>query len=195
NIEGRVQKVNRLRPAPGSARPDWSIIDDIASYMGQSLGLASAETIAKEIAETVPLYSGVTHDHLDWDARDGAVVPLEGSQPFDHVPVVLEGPQAPGAQFTLHRARTMYDDGVRLRHSPSLHPLGPGAVVAINPADAPGLGVTDGVTVEVTTSHGKGEFTAVLDERTPGGVVYVPANQAGGAALGIDPVARLKVVS
>lgn len=195
NVEGRVQKVNRLRPAPGSARPDWSIVDDIASYMGQSLGLASAETIAKEIAETVPLYSGVTHDHLDWDARDGAVVPLEGSQPFDHVPVVLEGPRAPGAQFTLHRARTMYDDGVRLRHSPSLHPLAPGAVVAINPADAPGLGVTDGVTVEVTTSHGKGEFTAVLDERTPGGVVYVPANQAGGAALGIDPVARLKVVS
>lgn len=195
NVEGRVQKVNRLRPAPGSARPDWSIVDDIASYMAQPLGLVSAETIAKEIAESVPLYSGVTHDHLDWDARDGAVVPLDGSQPFDHIPVVLDGPQAPGAQFTIHRARTMYDDGVRLRHSPSLHPLAPGTIVAINPADAPGLGVTEGATVEVTTSHGKGEFTAVLDENTPGGVAYVPANQPGSAALGTDPVARLKVVS
>lgn len=195
NVEGRVQKVNRLRPAPGSARPDWSIVDDIASYMEQPLALASAETIAKEIAESVPLYSGVTHDHLDWDARDGAVVPLEGSQPFDHVPVVLDGPQAPGAQFTIHRARTMYDDGVRLRHSPSLHPLAPGAIVAINPADAPGLGVTEGATVEVTTSHGKGEFKAVLDEGTPGGVAYVPTNQVGGATLGTDPVVRLKVVS
>lgn len=89
----------------------------------------------------------------------------------------------------------MYDDGVRLRHSPSLHALSPGAIVAINPADAPGLGVTEGATVEVTTSHGKGEFKAVLDEGTPGGVVYVPVNQAGSAALGTDPVARLKVVT
>ena len=194
NVEGRVQKVNRLRPPPGSARPDWSIVDDVASCMDRPLGLASAETIAKEIAESVPLYGGVTHDHLDWDARDGVVVPLEGSQPFDHVPVVFDGPQAPGAQFTIHRARTMYDDGVRLRHSPSLHPLAPGAIVAINPLDAPGLGVTEGATVEVTTSHGKGEFEAVLDEGTPCGVVYVPANQADSAALGTDPVVRLKVV-
>lgn len=195
NVEGRVQKVNRLRPAPGSGRPDWSIVDDIASYMNQPLGLASEETIAKEVAESVPLYSGVTHDHLEWDARDGAVVPLEGSQPFDYLPVVLDGHAAPGAQFTIHRARTMYDDGVRLRHCESLHPLAPGAVAAINPADAPGLGVTEGAEVQITTGHGEGRFTAVLDEGTPSGVVYVPANQEQAASLGTDPVVRIKVVT
>jgi NADH-quinone oxidoreductase subunit G len=195
NVEGRVQKVNRIRPAPGSGRPDWSILDDLASYMEQPLGFSSAEMIAKEISESLPLYHGVTHDHLEWDARDGVVVPIEGSQPFDHIPVVIEGHQAPGAQFTLHRARTMYDDGVRLRHCRSLHPLAPGAVAVINPGDAPGLGVTAGARVHVTTSQGEGVFTAVLDEGTPSGVVYVPTNQANGASLGTDPVVRVKVVN
>ncbi|HSM43567.1 MAG TPA: NADH-quinone oxidoreductase subunit NuoG, partial [Acidimicrobiia bacterium] len=144
NVEGRVQKVNRMRPAPGAARPDWSILDDIASELGRPLGLASAETIAKEIAESLPLYAGVTHDHLEWEARDGVVVPLAGAQPFDHIPVVLDGPAAPGAEFTVHAARTMYDDGARLRRCPSLHPLAPGPLAHLNPADAPGLGVKEG---------------------------------------------------
>ncbi len=195
NIEGRVQKVNRLRPAPGSARADWSIVDDIAAYMGHPLALASAETIAKEIAESLPLYNGVTHDHLEWEARDGVVVPMEGTQPFDHIPVVLEGQHEPGAQFTLHQGRTMYDDGVRLRHCISLHPLAPGPVAHLNPVDAPGLGVKDGSPVTVTTRHGEGQFTAVLDPGTPSGVVYVPFNQPDGAPLGTDPVVRVKVVN
>ncbi len=194
NVEGRVQKVNRLRPAPGSARPDWSIIDDIASRMDSALGLASAETIAKEVSETLPLYSGVTHDYLEWEARDGVMVPIDGDQPFDHIPVVLDGPAAPGAEFTLHRARTMYDDGVRLRHCPSLHRLAPGAIARINPSDAPGLGVKAGAWVKVTTSHGEGVFAAVLDHDTPRGVVYVPMNQVGGGSLGTDAVARVKVI-
>src|SRR5690606_2545104 len=102
NVEGRVQKVNQIRPAPGMARPDWSILDDIATRMGRPLGLSSSETIAKEIAETLPLYRGVTHDYLEWEARDGVVVPMEGDQALQHVPVVLDGPKAPGAQFTIH---------------------------------------------------------------------------------------------
>ena len=195
NIEGRVQKVNRVRPAPGSARPDWSILDDLSSHMESPLGLASEETIAKEISENVPLYAGVTHDHLEWEARDGVVVPIEGSQPFDHIPVAVKGPGEPGAQFVLHSARTMYDDGVRLRFSPSLHPLAPGAVAHLNPADAPGLGISPGAKVMITSSQGEGEFTTVLDHGTPAGVVYVPFNQEGGAALGTDPVVRVKVVT
>jgi predicted molibdopterin-dependent oxidoreductase YjgC len=195
NIEGRVQKVNRVRPAPGLARPDWSILDDIATRMDLPLGLASEETIAKEISANVALYAGVTHDYLEWEARDGVVVPLEGSQPFDYLPVAIKGPGAPGAQLVLHSARTMYDDGVRLRFSPSLHPLAPGPVAHLNPADAPGLGISDNARITVTTSQGEGEFTAVLDDATPAGVVYVPFNQAGGASLGADPVVRVKVVN
>ncbi|MEA1903107.1 MAG: NADH-quinone oxidoreductase subunit NuoG [Actinomycetota bacterium] len=195
NVEGRVQKVNHLSPAPGQARPDWAILEDIAMRMGRPIGLPSAEAISKEIAQTAPAYDGISWDLLDWDERDGAVVPLSGEQPLNHIPVPSEGPKAPGAELTLHVARTMYDDGVRVRHCASLAPLAPGPVAHINPADAPSLGVTDGSPVRVVTKNCEGEFRAVLDASTPQGVIYVPFNQPGAAPLGTDPVVRVSAVS
>lgn len=195
NVEGRVQKVNVVRPSPGAARDDWEILEDLSRHMGKGMGFSSSETIAKQISETAPAYSGVTHDLLEWDERDGVVVPIDGGQSFDHIPVALEGPKAPGAQFTLHSARVLYDDGVRVRHCASLAPLARGPVVQVNPQDAPGLGAQDGSSVKVTTGHGTGEFTAVLDPDTPSGVVFIPFDQPGARSLGTDPVVRLKVVN
>ena len=195
NLEGRVQKVNAVRPGPGQSRPDWAILADIAERAGRPLGLAAPETIAKEIAEVAPAYGGVTWDHLEWEARDGAVVPLSGSQSINHIPVALAGARAPRAALTLHVARTLYDDGVLMRHCESLHPLAPGAVVHLNPVDARKLGAQPGSPMQVVTKQGDGEFSAVFDERTPEGVVYVPFNQVGGAYLGTDPVVRVKAVT
>ena len=155
--------------------------------------MASAETITKEIAAVAPAYAGITWDMLDWDAREGAVVPLDGPQAINHIPVAIAGAKAPSAELTLHIAKTMYDDGVRVRHSASSKGLAPGARAHVNPADAPRLGVQDGSKVTVVTSHGEGEFTVVLDQGTPSGVVYVPFNQPGAAKLGTDPVVRVKV--
>ncbi|MCZ6567316.1 MAG: NADH-quinone oxidoreductase subunit NuoG [Actinobacteria bacterium] len=191
NVEGRVQKVNQIRPAPGQARTDWAILDDIATRMGVSLGLASAETISKEIATVSPAYEDLTWDSLEWDHRDGIVVPIHGAQAINHIPVALQGSRAPKAQLTLHVARVMYDHGVRLQHSPSLRRLGPGAVAHLNPGDAPSIGAQDGHTIKLVTTRGEGEFTCVLDEGTPAGVVYVPFNQQGAPSLGADPVVRV----
>jgi assimilatory nitrate reductase catalytic subunit len=123
------------------------------------------------------------------------VVPITGSQPFDHIPVALKGNKAPRAALTLHTARVMYDDGVRLRHCPALRGLAPGPLAHINPVDAPKAGVRDGAEVRLVTQRGEGSFIAVIDEGTPPGVVYVPLNQPGAAALGTDPVVRVKVVT
>jgi predicted molibdopterin-dependent oxidoreductase YjgC len=195
NIEGRVQKLNAISPGPGRSRPDWAILSDIASRCGVDMGLASAETIAKEIAENAPAYEGVTWDMLEWDERDGVVVPLLGEQAINHIPVALQGPSAPGAELILHVARTMYDDAVMTRHSPSLALLAPGAVAYINPETARRLGAQEGHLVVVVTKHGDGEYAAVLDEGTPEGVVYVPFNQPGTKSLGTDAVVRVTAVS
>jgi anaerobic selenocysteine-containing dehydrogenase len=68
-------------------------------------------------------------------------------------------------------------------------------VAHLNPADAPGLGLKEGMLVKVTTGQGEGEYSVLLDEGTPPGVVYVPMNQVGAASLGTDPVVRVKVVN
>jgi predicted molibdopterin-dependent oxidoreductase YjgC len=170
------------------------VLSDVADLTGVSLGLTSPEMIAKEISEVAPAYAGVTWDLLEWEARDGAVVPVDGSQVISHIPVALAGPKAPRAALTLHVARTLYDDGVAMRHSRSLRPLAPGPVAHLNPEDARKLGAQPGHLVRAVTKHGEGEFTVVADEGTPPGVVYVPFNQAGAGSLGTDPVVRVTAV-
>ncbi|MGH8915411.1 MAG: NADH-quinone oxidoreductase subunit NuoG [Acidimicrobiia bacterium] len=194
NLEGRVQKINALSPGPGQTRPDWSILDDIATRAGLSIGLSSAELIAKEISMVAPAYDGVTWDHLEWEARDGAVVPISGRQMLSHIPVALTGTKAPSAALTLHVARALYDDGVMMRHTPSLRPLAPGPVAHLNPDDAKKVGAQPGSRLKVVSKQGEGELTAVIDDGTPAGVVYVPFNQPGGFSLGTDVVVRVTAV-
>ena len=195
NIEGRVQKVNAITPGPGQSRTDWSIIADIAERVGRPLALTSAEVIAKEIAAVAPAYEDVSWDLLEWDQRAGVVVPIHGAQAINHIPVALAGSRAPKAELILHMARTLYDDGVLMRHSPSLYKLASGPVAHINPEDATRLGTGDGNPVRLATNQGEGEFTTVIDDGTPAGVVYVPYNQPGASPLGTDPVARVKAMS
>ncbi|MGA7228520.1 MAG: NADH-quinone oxidoreductase subunit NuoG [Acidimicrobiia bacterium] len=194
NIEGRVQKLNSLSPGPGQTRPDWAILTDLAERSGRPIDLSSAETIAKEISEVAAAYQGVTWDYLEWEARDGAVVPLDGQQSLIHLPVAVKGSSAPKAALTLHVARTMYDDGVMLRHGPVLHRLAPGPVVHLNPDDAKRAGAQPGHAMKLVTKQGEGEFTAVIDDTTPAGVVYVPFNQPGAVSLGTDAVVRVTAV-
>jgi NADH-quinone oxidoreductase subunit G len=194
NIEGRVQKLNVISPAIGQARPDWSILEDLAERAGHSLGLVSAETIAKEISAVADAYGGVTWDLLEWEARDGAVVPINGNQSLKHIPVAVKGTKAPSAPLTLHVARTLYDDGVMMRHTPTLHALAPGPVAHLNADDARKAGAHDGHPIRVVTKHGEGEFRAIVDEGTPPGVVYVPFNQPGGSSLGTEAVVRVTAV-
>ena len=48
--------------------------------------------------------------------------------------------------------------------------------------------------MKVVTKHGEGEFSAVLDDGTPPGVVYVPFNQPGAGSLGTEAVVRVTAV-
>ncbi len=182
NLEGRVQKVNAITTGHGQSRPDWAILEDLAARMGTSLGFTSAEGIGKEIAAAAPAYRGVTWDLLDWDERDGVVVPYgDAQQPLSYVPADTPGEIVKGG-LVLHSARTMYDDGVLMRQGLSLHSLAPGATLHVHPDDASRLGLDGEATITA------GEVTATLplvrDSSLARGTVYVPFNQPGGPSLG-----------
>ena len=184
NLEGRVQMVNRLVPGPGQARADWSILDDLATRMGRPIGLVSGKEIAGEISRVAPAYSGISWDHLEWDAREGAVVPMEGAvQPLVHEPrrwTALE--EAP--RYSLHLARTLYDDGVLLRHCPSLSGQAPGASAHLTPSHAAAVGVGEGDPVAFRIGERSVTLPVRLDPTLHEGTVYVPFNQPGTAPLG-----------
>ena len=189
NLEGRVQKVNKVVPGPGQAREDWSILDDLAARMGKPMGLASAEAIAKEIAQVAPAYEGVTWDLVTWDQPDGAVVPLGAERaPLEYVPVIApRNGAAKHDDFVLHSARTMYDDGVICQQGPSIGKLAPGAAAHLNPADAKKLGVASGNLVKLSALTEEAELPVLVDGSLPDGVVYVPFNQPGGPHFGSNP--------
>ncbi len=190
NIEGRVQRVNNIVPGPGQSRPDWSIIDDISSRMGTPLGFASAEGINKEISEVAPAYDGVTWDLLDWDERDGVVIPHGGArQPLEYIPVDTGGTTVKG-DLVLHHARVMYDDGVLMRKGLSQHELAPGASLHVHPDDAARLSLTERATL--TSGELSVELPVVLDDSLAHGVVYVPFNQPETPPLGSDPVVEVR---
>ncbi len=185
NIEGRVQKVNRIVPGPGQTRAAWSVLDDLARRMGGDLGATSAATIAKEIAKVAPAYHGVTWDSLDWgDGRDGLLLPLEtGVQHLEYIPV--DGNLTPvSARFGLHLGRVLYDDGVRVRMSPSLTALAPEAALYLNAAEVAALGVQPGATVVVEGDAGSAELPVAIDNSLGNGTAYVPANLTATRALG-----------
>jgi predicted molibdopterin-dependent oxidoreductase YjgC len=185
NIEGRVQKVNRLVPGPGQTRPAWSVLDDLAQRMGGELGAPSAATLAKEIERVAPAYHGVTWDFLDWgEGREGVVLPIDtGVQRLEYIPVD-PNLKARTAKYAVHLGRVMYDDGVRVRMSPSLAALAPPAVVYLNPEDAGELRLEAGDVASIEGENGSVELPVALDRSLGRGTVYVPANLAATAELG-----------
>ena len=185
NIEGRVQKVNRLVPGPGQTKPTWSALDDLARRMGGDIGATSVAALTKEIATVAPAYHGVTWDVLDWgEGREGMVLPIEGgTQHLQYIPV--DGNLASvQARFGLHLGRVLYDDGVRTRMSPSLAALVPAAHVYLNAAEVVGLGLNPGDIALVESESGTVSLPIAVDNSLGNGAVYVPANLAETRELG-----------
>jgi NADH-quinone oxidoreductase subunit G len=188
NLEGRVQKVNRLVSGPGRARPAHEILEDLAQRLGHSIGAESAEALAAEIAATAPAYAGVTWAALDWGAgREGRLLPTPA--PYG---LPLEAPREETGALTLHLARILYDRGTLVQHGPSLARLAPEPVLYLHPADAARLGVAAGARVRLAGSGGTADLEAALDPSLAPGAVYLPANL--GVAVGAGTVVSVEAL-
>jgi NADH-quinone oxidoreductase subunit G len=75
--DGRLQ---RLRPAvahPGSTRPEWSVIVELASRLGLDLEVLTAGMASAQLFDSVPFYAGLTLEEIGgkgirWQDRDAA---------------------------------------------------------------------------------------------------------------------------
>jgi len=194
NLEGRVQKVDRIVPPPGQARATWSVLDDIATAMGGSLGATGVDVLTKEITRVVATYEGFDPDMLDWGGgRDGILLPLgDAGRPLRHRPVD-PGVRSRAQRWALHVARELYDDGVMTRHSPGIAGLARPARIHVHPRDAAVLAVRAGDRIRVT-GDGAAELEVAIDSSLAEGTVYVPFNMAATKELGAPASVRLDVV-
>jgi NADH-quinone oxidoreductase subunit G len=64
NLERRLQKIEPLIQPPGSARPPWQALADLAAVMGKDFDWNSIEDVWKDIRAEVPTHAGIYLDAL-----------------------------------------------------------------------------------------------------------------------------------
>ena len=182
NLEGRVSGMSRKVTPPGTARPDWMIAADLAERLepGSAEGLDSPEAIRAELAQVSEVHAPITEGALNQDPLEGVLLvrpgatgeaggaPATGSAGREDL---LEAP--PEGAFLLVAARTMYDDGMMLRHCESSRGLAPAPSARINPADLDSTGLPAGAAVRVVSDFGHIEATLTADAGVPAGSLKV----------------------
>src|SRR5450830_68418 len=214
NTERRVQRVRKAVEPPGEALADWEMLCGLARAMGApGFDFTSPEDVFNEMASLAPQYAGISYERLgtlglQWPCttpdHPGTVFLHEGQftrgkgrfNPVEYrPPSELPDDEYP---FTLMTGRMMfqYHTGTMTRNSPSLDREVDSAYVEVNPADANGLGISDGGRVKVASRRGELTLEARLTERVKRGEVFIPFHFAESPANvltsdALDPVSRI----
>lgn len=190
NTERRVQRLSPAVSAPGEAREDWWIIQQIANAMGGDWHYRSVREITDEICQLTPQYAGMQWDRigqhgLQWPCNEaapegtrvlhrerftrgkGQMAPTPfryaAEQPDEQYPLVL----------TTGRLLEQFHTGTMTRKTKGLDKLA-GPRVMMSVADAERLGVGNGEQVQVSSRRGQIALPAFVTRRMQQGVVFVP---------------------
>lgn len=155
--EGRSQKVSSVRAAPGLARPDWQILQELSEVLGSDMGFTSLAQLQAEMERLlaprrVPLLAG--------SSRREPTADDEGLTLFSYPLLVDEGRQSVEAD--------------ELKAALAEEPF-----VEIHPGDAERLGLEEGATARLVTEAGEAELPVRVSEGIVPGAVFVPWNQRG----------------
>lgn len=214
NTERRVQKMNKAVQTSGEGMEDWKIISELAARMGYPLGYRCAEEIFQEIADLTPSYGGMTYQRIEQSG--GLQWPCPSIQhpgtkflhhrrfarglgkfkPVEYTPAAeLADADYP---FTLTTGRRLfhYHTGSMSRRVAPLHEIYPEGYLEISEQDAQAISITSNDEVLVKSRRGEVRVKALITDRLPAGVVFLPfhfhespANALTNSA--IDPVAKI----
>ena len=198
NLEGRVSIMSRKVTPPGTARADWMIAADLSERLepGSTRGLDSPQAIRAELAQISQAHAPLTEEALTQNQLEGVLLAGVGAtgeavgwhggmewrrSRRQAAPVTgpagredqLEAGDLTEEGLLLVATRTMYDDGVMLRHCPSSRGLAAAATARINPADTDGIDLRAGAAVRVVSDFGHIEATLTTDAGVPAGSLRV----------------------
>ena len=205
NLERWVQRFDPGLPVHGLARPDWTIIRQLAVLLEAEWGYATVGGVLAEMAKTIPLYAGMSYERLSQpvalsrrmshyiyagmsfqaEAREGIQWPAlaeDEAVTLDLSWVDPPDPPADDQDFTLVTPRVLYDGGTLLGQAEILGTRLVQPDVAVSRADALALGVSDGDRLKVGVDGHEVALPARVDGVVPEGVVAIPRNLDGRTA-------------
>jgi formate dehydrogenase alpha subunit len=215
NTERRVLPVVKVLNAPGEARDDASIIQELAKALGAPWNYGCAADILREINAVTPSYGGITIERLaageklQWPCpntahagtrflhKDGKFTRGKGLFcALEHVPTKeLPDKEYP---FVLSTGRNLfrYHTDTMTGRSVALPQYAPEAYVEMCEADCVTLGVGHGDKVRVTSRRGSILIGVRLTDKVAEGSVFIPFHYKEAAANiltnnVIDPVAKI----
>jgi formate dehydrogenase major subunit len=195
NTNRQVQMGRKALPAPGEAREDWRITQDLARRMGLAWDYAGPADVFAEMKRAMPSLDNITWERL---LREGSVTyPCDSPDEPGHEVVFADGvfPTADGRArlvpasivppaeqpdaafpYILTTGRTLehWHTGAMTRRASHLDALEPEPFVSVNSADLRRLGLRAGDPVRVATRRGEIELMARQDNAVPEGVLFVP---------------------
>lgn len=194
NIEHRIQRLGQAITPPGDARPDWSVLEQVAVAMGQPMGFFSAKDIFREMTLTVPFYGGLSLKDLEPDGVIAHPVTEETRSegrgtPYSFAPVrTWEKPKSEDEvsyPFELITGSAAYHFGSVSTRSQNLLTLEPEGFVEINPNDASELGLNAGDRAQVTSPVGSFSASVRVSDAVRRSMVFAPTNFPGLGVYGL----------
>jgi formate dehydrogenase major subunit len=194
NTDRRVQVGHPALDMPGEARLDWKIICEVATRMGVPMQYDSPQQIFDEFASLTDAYHTLNYENLGdtgklWpnpspETDDGPVVLFDDRFPTESgrarfVPAEwTAAPELPSTEYPLvlntGRLLEHWHTGSMTRRSKALDAIAPEAFVAMHPADAAALSISNGDRVRVTSKRGQVTLRANLSDRECRGAVFIP---------------------
>ena len=190
NSDRHVQRSRKAVDAPGSAKPDWQIICELAKNMGheKEFGFRNAEEVFNEIVKQIPKYSNLSYAVLE--RPESAQLPLVDKNTFGSKILYGDKFDTESGKSSFYQvdyqavaAESEYPFllsahwrlGMLSNHSKSIVAEYPGPYVKINNEDAKALGIKNNQTVRILAKNDQAELRAKLTTDVMPGVVDMPA--------------------
>ncbi|MDH3742622.1 MAG: formate dehydrogenase subunit alpha, partial [Hyphomicrobiales bacterium] len=194
NTNRQVQRGRKALDAPGEAKPDWWITQELARRMGLKWKYKGPADVFAEMKQAMPSLDNITWDRVTKEnvvaypcpAPDHPGQDIVFSDRFPtadglgkFVPAdVLPPDEVPDREypFILSTGRQLehWHTGAMTRRAYVLDQVNPEPVVQMNVADVAKFGIEPGDKVRISTRRGSIEIKVRQDDQVPPGVVFIP---------------------
>ncbi len=216
NTDRMVQLGRRALDAPGEAKPDLWIIQELANRLGCDWNYSGPKDVFNEMRKGMNSIAGITYERLERESSVTYPCEKEGDpgQPtvfIDKFPTptgrarfvpadIIPADERPDTEFPFvlitGRQLEHWHTGAMTRRASVLDAIEPEATALIHPLDLDALGAKPGDVISVASRRGIVSLYARADDGTPRGAVFIPfcfyeaaANLLTNAAL--DPVGKI----